>query len=337
MVNKFKLDDSKRVETRESINRSLETARNYSGDLTVDVIPLERIELDPENHRHMTLTLKDAVNGIDSNDKEFAQKKEDWKSLESLAKTIKESQLINPIYVYRFGTKCRLISGERRTLASAIAGKKEIIARISNERPVGVQLKALQWIENSERSDLTLSEKLESLESVLEENKKEKTPSDPVALLMNIASISKSLAYDYINLIKSDTNLKEAIKRGDITSMGVATIICSCVDKGKRSILLQEAAKKKPLSDIIKLNKILKNEGKIRNLPKRKENKYKISVNKLTPKVSSIIVDSIVKNEKIGLKLKEEIKKINKKYDWSNIESAEKGFKCLVKLLNKEC
>ena len=83
------------------------------------------------------------MNGINPSDPDYAKKKQDWKSLESLAKTIVDDQLINPIFVYRYGNKCRLIAGERRTLASAIAGKKEIIARIASQRPVGTKLKSI--------------------------------------------------------------------------------------------------------------------------------------------------------------------------------------------------
>lgn len=336
MISKFKLDDSKKIETRETIKRSIEIAENYSGDLTVDVIPLERIELDPENHREMTLTLKDAVNGIDPNDKDLAKKKEDWRSLESLAKTIKENQLINPIYVYRFGTKCRLISGERRTLASAIAGKKEIIARISNKRPVGVKLKALQWIENSERANLTLSEKLDSLESILTENEKEETPSDPVTLLMRIANLSKTLAYDYLNIIKGGKDLRDAIKRGDVTSIRVATLVCSGEGKEKKSLLLQEAIATKSLADVMRLSKSLRRGEKKRKPLREETKKYKINIRKVTPSVACVIVDSIIKNEGIDSPLKEKIKKLHKIYNWGEIESAESGFKELVKLLNKE-
>ena len=52
-------------------------------------------------------------------------------------------------------------------------GKKEIIARISAQRPVGTKLKILQWIENNERSDLSLSERIGSIEAIIHEYKKE--------------------------------------------------------------------------------------------------------------------------------------------------------------------
>src|ERR1700722_8484328 len=169
MVSKFKLNTAKNIETKEAITRTLEIANNYAGELSIEVLPLDKIELDPENNRELSLTLHDAMNGIDPADPEVVKKKQDWKSLESLAKTILDDQLINPIFVYRYGNKCRLIAGERRTLASAIAGKKEIIARIANQRPVGTKLRVLQWIENNERVDLSLAERIASLEAIIKE------------------------------------------------------------------------------------------------------------------------------------------------------------------------
>src|SRR3979490_2554846 len=101
MVNKFKLDNSKSVET--TVSRSLEIAKTYAGELSIEVLPLNKIELDPDNKRDLILTLDDAANGINKDDPLYEQKKQDWRSLESLAKTISDNQLINPIYVYRYG------------------------------------------------------------------------------------------------------------------------------------------------------------------------------------------------------------------------------------------
>ena len=112
MVSKFKLGSTTNSdETKEAITRTLSIANNYAGELAIEVLPLDKIDIDPENKRDLILTLQDAMNGIDKDDPHYERKKQDWKSLESLAKTIQDDQLINPIYVYRFGNKCRLIAG----------------------------------------------------------------------------------------------------------------------------------------------------------------------------------------------------------------------------------
>ena len=99
MVSKFKLNTAKNIETKEAITRTLEIANNYAGELSIEVLPLNKVELDPENNRELVLTLHDAINGIDHADPFYEKKKQDWKSLESLANTIRDDQLINPIYI----------------------------------------------------------------------------------------------------------------------------------------------------------------------------------------------------------------------------------------------
>ena len=101
MISKFKLDHTKNEATKVAITRTLEIANNYAGELSIEVLPLDKVELDPQNNRELKLTLADAINGIDKDDPDYDTKKKDWKSLESLAKTIKDDQLINPIFVIK--------------------------------------------------------------------------------------------------------------------------------------------------------------------------------------------------------------------------------------------
>ena len=46
MVSKFKLNDMKSVAAKEAISRTLEIANNYAGELSIEVLPLDKIELD---------------------------------------------------------------------------------------------------------------------------------------------------------------------------------------------------------------------------------------------------------------------------------------------------
>ena len=55
MVSKFKLDSAKSTETKDAISRTREIANNYAGELTIEVLPLDKVELDPENNRELVL------------------------------------------------------------------------------------------------------------------------------------------------------------------------------------------------------------------------------------------------------------------------------------------
>ena len=200
MVVKFKLDSfkTKAKEKEENVNRGIEIGNTYACELVVDLIPIDKLELDPENKRKMTLTLEDAIHGVRKNDPEYEVKREDCKKLESLSKSITEGQQINPIFVYRYGNKCRLISGERRTLASALAGKTCIIARIASQKPSSTELKILQWVENNEREDLSLAEKIESLEALLEEYFKTNNNKLTAQLLSDLTKMSLQIGRAHV-------------------------------------------------------------------------------------------------------------------------------------------
>ncbi|MCP6769829.1 ParB N-terminal domain-containing protein, partial [Klebsiella pneumoniae] len=79
---------------------------------------------------------------------------EELEKLKELASTIESSGVINPIVVYKRGEVYRVVAGERRCLASFLANKSEIEARVFNEKPKGFELKLIQWIENTAREDL---------------------------------------------------------------------------------------------------------------------------------------------------------------------------------------
>ncbi len=337
MVSKFKLDSTKSTATKDAINRTREIANNYAGELAIEVLPLDKVELDPENNRELVLTLADAMNGINKTDPDYDRKKQDWKSLESLAKTIKDDQLINPIFVYRFGNKCRLIAGERRTLASAIAGKNEIIARIASQRPVGTKLRVLQWIENNERSDLCLSERVASLEAILKAYRAENGAGDEkitAKLLGEITGISITQARRYILILESKPEIKEAIAQGKLENIKLIELICSVKNQEQQRELLNAAISGLSFEAISKLKKELEIGDK-----KKKENrgrkKTNVSLGRVKPTVVKLIVDALVSSNVLESVTVKQIHAIYEKSQWNNTDSAEKGFKKIMLLLDQ--
>ena len=72
-------------------------------------------------------------------------------SLKSLAASIKEKGVLQPILVKQFGDEYKIVAGERRFLASQEAGLKEIPACILDDTD---NEKEIQLIENTQREDL---------------------------------------------------------------------------------------------------------------------------------------------------------------------------------------
>lgn len=340
MVSRFKLDSTnsiKNIAAKEAITRTFEIANNYAGELSIEVLSLDKVELDPENNRELTLTLADAMNGIDKDDPDHKKKKQDWKSLESLAKTIKDDQLINPIFVYRFGNKCRLIAGERRTLASAIAGKKEIIARIVSQRPIGTKLRVLQWIENNERSDLSLAERVASIEAILKEycaenpDKKEKITAK---FLGELTGMSITQARRYILILESKPKIKKAIQEGKLENIKLIELICSVKNPEKQGELLNAAISGVSFEAISKLKKEL-GLGDKQKKEKRGRKKINVSLGRVKPTVVKLIVDALVSSNVLESVTVKQINAIYEKSQWNNTDSAEKGFKKIMILLEQ--
>ena len=76
MVSKFKLDTNKSGDTKEAISRTLAIANNYAGELSIEVLSLDKVEVDPENNRELALTLHDAMNGLNDADPILCEKSE---------------------------------------------------------------------------------------------------------------------------------------------------------------------------------------------------------------------------------------------------------------------
>jgi ParB family transcriptional regulator, chromosome partitioning protein len=324
----------------EAISRSLETAESYSGELSICVMSLSQIELDPLNKRSMALTLEDAKNGINKNDPDFEIKKKNWASLESLAKTIAHNKVLNPISVYRFGNKCRLIAGERRSLASAIAGKDTIIARIFPERPKGTNLRVLQWIENHERSDLSLSEKYESLELMVDEYCKERNINDdqykiPTKALSELTGMATTQARRYNLMLSARQNVKDAIKKGLLENIKIVEAICSTADLNQQDILLKAAISGVKLDVVEKLKKE-SNDNSSKKTDKRKQRKTNVSLGKAKPNVVKLIVDALTSSSVLSKDLVDKINIICGNLKWHNGDAAQKSFKKIMLLLDEE-
>lgn len=339
MVSKFKLNNLKSSETKETISRTMEIASNYAGELSIEVIPLDKVELDPENSRELTLTLKDALEGISQGDPEFEKKKKDWKSLESLSKTIKESQLINPIFVYRYGNKCRLIAGERRTLASAIAGKKEIIARIASQRPVGTKLKVLQWVENNEREALSLIERVANIEAIISEYIKENNAPNiknkvTAQLISDLTGMSNPQSRRYLLIINSEPDIKKAISDGYLENLKLAEMICTVENYEIRAALLEAARTGKTFDAIVKL-KMEMEARKGNNLENKIRKRGNIKLGNIKTNVAKIIVKSLISSNYLDRDIIDKIVDINKNMKWDDEKAVEKMIKHMFLMLEK--
>ena len=287
----------------DGLEQTIAAAQNYSSDLRVDVIPLKKIETDPENPRSLLLTLSDVINGLATDDPQYAEKNNEIESLQSLKNSIIEQGIINPIVVYEYNGKYRLIAGERRTLASGLAQKPDIHAKILDGRPNEVKIRVLQWIENIERSDLSLNEKLDNLKKIVEAYAKEKqilTKEVTITDISNLVGCVKSHAINLKAVMEADTEITDLIASNHIRSLEKAAVITHIKSKDLRNMALTEClngATLKQLKDILDKDKRAPKETV--NGPARKAGRPALAVNfGKTPnvRVAEIILRSLISN-----------------------------------------
>src|SRR5579883_2328437 len=210
------------------LSETIHVVENNAGVFRNVVLPLSRIELDPDNPRKLKIDLLDVKRGIQPDYPLFQRKQEELERLKELAHTIKTSGVINPVVVYKLGELYRIVAGERRCLASILAGKQEIEARVFNEKPKGFELKLIQWVENTAREDLTLDERLDNVREILREYQNQRGPIEVTAtLLKNITGLSLSQTTYYLAALNAPDDVQMEIHNGNIRNLDKAALIAS--------------------------------------------------------------------------------------------------------------
>jgi len=317
----------------EGLEETISAGQNYSGELRVDVIPIRKIDLDPDNPRELTLSMDDLRHGIIESDSQFLQKTKELDNLQSLAHSIREHGLINPIVVYKYGDVYRLIAGERRTLGSIIAGKSDIQARILESRPSPLKISLLQWIENVERSDLSLGERIKNLEKIVTvyaEKRHQRMDQVTVTELSNLLGCSKPHAMNYKAVLEADVSIKEAIFEDKVRNLEKAALIANISEQPLRIKALEACVNGAPLKKL-KMIATLKKPARFVPMAARRGRQ------------ATAINFGITKNIKVAKLLFESIAKYvpadevaDPMIDWTDYQSISKKFHDLLKKLEEE-
>jgi ParB family chromosome partitioning protein len=318
----------------EGIEETIQAARGYSGELRIEIIPLKRLEVDPDNPRDLALTYEDIYQGIVKTDPHFSRKTQEMESLQGLANSIREQGIINPVVVYKFGEKYRLVAGERRTLASILAGKIDIQAKILDRKPTELDISLLQWIENVERTDLSLWERLKNLEKIVAAyaatNHLNRTEIS-ATVLSQLIGCTKPHAANYKAVLNSDDELKQLILKNQIRSLEKAAVIATIQSAEIKKQALTEClagASLKRLKNIA-TQKIIKTSHIKKSVESRgrQTTSVNLGITKNT-EVARIILESVLKNSRLA-----SIAVHFKQVDWSDYRAINSTFKQLIKKL----
>lgn len=164
----------------------------------------------------------------------FQPRKEfDSVALNSLAESIREYGILQPLVVSKTEkassqgrtiiAEYQLIAGERRLMASRIAGLKEVPVVI--RRPTDKEKLEISLIENIQRQDLNPMEKAEAFDRL------QKEFNLTHAKIGEMAGISRTAVTNYIRFLGFSDDIKQALRENKITEgLGRAILMTKNID-----------------------------------------------------------------------------------------------------------
>jgi ParB family chromosome partitioning protein len=319
------------------LSETINVVENNAGVFRNVILPLSRIELDPENPRKLAITLLDVQEGLNKSDPLYDRKLNELERLKELAQTIESSGVINPVVVYKRGEVYRVVAGERRCLASILANKQEIEARIFNEKPKGFELKLIQWIENTAREDLTLDERIGNIREIIHEyHNQHGEVSVSATLLKNITGLSLPQATYYLAVMQAPDDLQKMIADGQIRSLDKAAVIAGINSSELRNEVLQaciNGSSLKELRNMVARDKQSIKKQSLEHLPlKRGRAVSRINMGfTLKTDVVQAIVNSVLNQEEF-----KRYSDIFSKVNWAHYEQASRAFRKLIEILEHQ-
>lgn len=317
------------------LEETISAAQQYSGELQIDVIPIRKIETDPDNPRDLAVGFEDLFQGLKESDPDHLRKLMEVSSLQSMSHSIKEQGIINPIVVYKYGEKYRLVAGERRTLASILAGKLDIQAKILSSKPSELKISLLQWIENIERADLSLHERLRNLEKMVSVYTRSKgMPAHQMTAteLSDLIGCGKSQALSYKAVLNAEPELKQLILENKIKNLEKAAVIADIPSKTVKQHVINaclEGATLKKLKTMAEQGQQKMKKPASAEKRGRQASTVQFGGTK-NMNVAKIIIDSILKNEAL-MHMTEQFKQ----REWNDYKTMSETFKHLLKKLEE--
>ena len=324
----------------EALSQTVTSAKSNAGSLKIEIIGIAKIDFDPENPRELVITRDDILKGISQDDPDYDRKVREFDELQSLANSIKGHGILNPIVVCQFGDRYRLIAGERRCLASLVIGNHDIKATIFDDKLSVLKQSSLQWIENIERSDLKLCERISNLRKIVnayqEEtgNQEEITP----AFFKELIGCSWTNASHYHSVLNADDDLRLAIEENKVNNLEKAAFIAKLAFKELQVKALQACIDGEPLKNLKEIlaeeteaSKTTRTKSIERNQKKRGREATQVKLGSVkNTKIIKELTNLILENKTYS-KYREHFVNCN----WDDFSSVSKAFQTLIRLIEK--
>jgi ParB family chromosome partitioning protein len=311
------------------IRSTIQSASSNQGQLHYDMMSIDAIEPDSENPRKLFLSRHELLNELNQNDPDYQIKLKEREALIELAESIKRIGIRNAIEVYKDGLIYRIITGERRYLAAMLAGQKTVPVRIS-QKPDEFNLRYTQWVENINRQDLSLWEKLNNLLLMADAYKKTQQGELSEKTLQSFLGISNIQAYRYFCLLKADETITQLVQLGKLNNLKVVQELVSMKDKGARNQILSWIATSK--EEVTSLKNYREVAGKKIISLGHLNKKQTINLGKIKNKrIAKQLLDIVLSDVRLG-KYTHGFNSI----DWTSSKAISKAFKHLFDVIEKE-
>ena len=311
---------------KHGLGEMINMVEDYTGNYTDTLIPIARIIFDAENPRKLYINRNDLPQGPLQDDPFYKEKSEEFESLTQLANSIRNEGIIHPVVVYRADSNFKLIAGERRCLASLIAQKRSIEARVFNKEPTPFKLKLIQWAENNSREDLSLFQRIMNMKDIIEAYKQEHKKSQISAIeLSEIIHLSRPQITYYLSVINATEDLHTAIRDGKVTNLDKAALIAKIDDKIQRERMIRACELGTSLNA---LRQLIPVKASLQSNQKEKfSSKINLGFTK-KPQVIKLIVNAIF-TQPLLQPYHYQYSTVN----WNNIKQAQSAMKNLIALL----
>lgn len=209
---------------------------------------LQRLGITPANileHRARTMDLADP---------EQKERAAAFSRLMGLAASIKSDRLHHPITLFSdpSGERYIIAEGERRYLAHVLLGEAKIPAIIHGPRPSSKRVLIGQLIENIQRVDLSLAERLAALTKLNELHRQEVGKDYRQQDLVEALGLSKAQVHAYYTVLHGPEDVRSAIAQGQIRNLDTAVKIVKLPKEDQRAkVIDQLVAGKKPSQEAL--------------------------------------------------------------------------------------
>lgn len=320
------------------LNETISIAESKSIKYRGTLIPVTRIIFDEENPRNLALSRVDILKPLLKSDPQYLLKKSELEKLQELATSINKSGLINPVIVYKDGENYKLVAGERRCLATILLAHENIEARVFHERPNEMDLKLIQWFENTAREDLTLIQRLNNIKMLLDKYKdfQKSEKALTIAELSNITGLSTSHASRYLSLMNGPRDVFDSVKRGEITSLKKASYLAGLKDVAIREqaiIACIEGSSLESLKSVVShAKKVAKSISNMKQKKTQGRIAKQVNLGKVeNPALARCIIEATLKH----LQMEEHLANLQQ-INWKDHKQVSQAFKYLLTILEKE-